>query len=69
MGPEPTFVVTLVQNVSPLKLRSTCRLCGESQIVSAADGSLQEWQDRHRCPRPEAKGIAPATPEIPGAAD
>lgn len=61
-----TFVVTLVRDEFHLKLRSTCQVCGESHILSAADGSLQEWQDGHQCSRPEP--ISPAKPEIPGAA-
>ncbi len=30
-------------------IKSTCKLCTASQIVSTHDGSLQVWEDRHTC--------------------
>lgn len=68
MPSVPTFVVTLVRQEFDLKLRSTCQTCGESRIVSAADSSLQEWQDGHKCARPEPKLVPPAKPELRKAA-
>lgn len=68
MAALPTFVVTLVQEEFHLKLRSTCQVCGESKVLSAADGSLQDWQEAHRCARPEPRGVSSETPKIPGAA-
>ena len=32
-----------------LLLQSICARCGESKIVSAADGSLAAWEDGHVC--------------------
>jgi hypothetical protein len=31
-------------------LKSTCKSCGEFQLVSVRDGSLAKWQLRHGCP-------------------
>jgi hypothetical protein len=28
---------------------STCLNCGESEMLSSVDGSLQEWEERRRC--------------------
>lgn len=66
MTSVPTFVVTLVRQEFDLKFRSTCQSCGESRILSAADGSLQEWQDGHKCSRPEP--VPPAKPDLGGGA-
>jgi hypothetical protein len=30
-------------------IESVCRVCGQSQIVSADDGSLQRWEREHGC--------------------
>jgi hypothetical protein len=30
-------------------IESCCAVCGESRIVSAADGSIVEWERGHRC--------------------
>ncbi len=32
-----------------LLLESTCLRCGESRLVSAADGTLEDWEDTHLC--------------------
>jgi hypothetical protein len=31
------------------KIRSVCLRCGEIRIVSAMDGSLDDWKDGHKC--------------------
>jgi len=32
-------------------VKSTCRYCGMSMLLSAADGSLQKWERWHECDR------------------
>lgn len=32
-----------------LLIQSTCGRCGKSKIVSHHDGSLEQWEDGHRC--------------------
>jgi len=32
------------------RIRSTCKRCGASQLVSAADGTLRKWEEQHVCP-------------------
>lgn len=33
----------------PYRIRSSCKLCGASRLVSVADGSLQSWELTHNC--------------------
>jgi hypothetical protein len=33
----------------PYRIRSTCKLCGASRLVSVSDGSLEEWERTHEC--------------------
>lgn len=45
-----------------LLLESICVHCGNAKIVSAADGSLAEWETRHVCTdakRPAEKSLPP----------
>jgi hypothetical protein len=42
-----------------LLLESICVQCGESKIVSAADETLEKWEDGHVCTQaqqPQSKG-------------
>jgi hypothetical protein len=32
-----------------LLIKSECVRCGQSRVVSAADGSLEAWETTHRC--------------------
>jgi hypothetical protein len=31
-------------------IKSTCKKCGESKLVSIRDGSLAKWEAQHTCP-------------------
>jgi hypothetical protein len=31
-------------------IKSTCRKCGESKLVSVRDLSLKKWESQHTCP-------------------
>lgn len=35
---------------SHLRIRSTCKRCGASQLVNVADGTLRKWEESHVCP-------------------
>lgn len=43
------FSHLLIHEESRLMIRSTCQECGASKVVSSADGSLDDWEDGHRC--------------------
>lgn len=49
MGLAVAFTRTLERSGSRLMIRSACAQCGESNLVSKHDGSLQDWEDGHRC--------------------
>jgi hypothetical protein len=49
MSSPAAFTHTLERSESRLMIRSACADCGQSQLVSEHDGSLQEWEDGHRC--------------------
>jgi hypothetical protein len=40
-------------------IESTCVHCGESRLVSHADGSIYEWEHGHRC-RAKASAVKTA---------
>lgn len=43
-------------------IASTCSRCGETQIVSHGDGSLERWEREHICDADEISiGLAPAS--------
>jgi hypothetical protein len=33
-----------------LVIKSTCKSCGASQLVSVRDGTLAKWESQHECP-------------------
>lgn len=41
------FSYSLVRSDGRTLLESTCKKCGESNIVSRLDGSLEEWEKKH----------------------
>ena len=49
MAPERKFTRVLRQDGKRLLILSTCDACGATQLASAQDGSLQEWEDAHAC--------------------
>jgi hypothetical protein len=57
------FTRTLERSGSRLMIRSVCAQCGDSSLVSKHDGSLQAWEDGHRCGLsvPQKKAPASAT--------
>lgn len=32
-----------------VRIKSTCKRCGEFQLVNIRDGSLAEWESNHVC--------------------
>lgn len=44
-----SFDRSLIRDGVRLIIRSACILCGESKLVSSADGSLDDWEDGHQC--------------------
>ena len=53
------FSRELFKDGKRLLILTNCRLCGESQIATCYDGSLQEWEGAHGCPclRPELRPL------------
>lgn len=49
MDTAAAFTRTLERSGARLLIRSACVKCGDSKLVSKHDGSLQEWEDGHRC--------------------
>jgi hypothetical protein len=49
LSAKPNFVRRLEQEGDRSLICSECERCHARRIVSAADGSLQEWEDGHRC--------------------
>jgi hypothetical protein len=47
-GPDK-FIQVEVQAGDRLLIRSTCKFCGASRLVSREDGSLQKWENGHDC--------------------
>jgi len=46
---SPGFDHEMVFAESRTLITSTCKKCGESRIVSTADGSLEGWEKGHAC--------------------
>jgi hypothetical protein len=44
---EFTLAAVLLEN--RVLIRSTCKKCGASRVVSVSDGSLRLWEDGHKC--------------------
>lgn len=44
---SPTFSHTLVSTERRLLIQSTCRECGATKLVSHADHSVEEWEEKH----------------------
>ena len=49
------FIRTLVWQGPRRLIESVCAQCGASEVVSASDGSLQEWEHGHKCPKREPR--------------
>lgn len=47
--PFDDFLRTHIRTEERLLIQSTCKACGKSQLVSNADGSLQNWESTHDC--------------------
>jgi hypothetical protein len=50
-----TFDHLHIKTEGRLLIQSTCKGCGKSRIVSKHDGSLEQWEDGHRCEPNQAK--------------
>ncbi len=50
------FAHSVVRTDSRVMILSVCARCDRGQLVSRADGSMDEWEKNHCCDRP---GIAP----------
>ncbi len=61
MPPPAAFTRTLERFEARLMIRSMCAQCGDSMLVSRHDGSLQEWEDGHRCHFSGQKKKGPAS--------
>jgi len=48
---EFRFNHTEVNAGTRVLIKTTCRYCGMSMLLSAADGSLQKWERWHECDR------------------
>ena len=59
MPDTPGFDDFPIHVESRLRIRSVCRSCGASRVVSVLDGSLETWKEQHVC---EKKGPAHAEP-------
>jgi hypothetical protein len=52
------FAHTEVTTNGRLLIQSTCRQCGKSRMLSCQDGSLELWEDFHKCdPRAGEAGL------------
>ena len=49
-----SFLRTHVRMEERLLIQSTCKACGRTKVVSSADGTLQDWENNHRCQKPSA---------------
>jgi hypothetical protein len=58
------FTRTLERTGSRLMIRSVCATCGDSELVSKHDGSLQDWEDGHHCKAAEEKKKGPASATV-----
>lgn len=45
-----SFAHRLVRLDRRLILEAVCLRCGASKVVSASDGTLEEYHETHRCP-------------------
>jgi hypothetical protein len=61
MASAAAFTRTLERSGSRLMIRSACASCGDSKLVSKVDGSLQEWEDGHRCKLADQKRKGPVS--------
>lgn len=43
------FARNLIRAGDSILIKSTCKRCGESDVVSVMDGSLQIWETGHAC--------------------
>lgn len=57
------FTCTAVRDGASIKILSVCTTCGESRVVSVADGTLREWEQTHRCGSAR-KGPKPVTAPV-----
>jgi Fe-S cluster biogenesis protein NfuA len=51
---ELPFAYDVVELISAdgetiIRLRSTCKSCGQSTIASKHDGTLDQWENQHQC--------------------
>jgi hypothetical protein len=44
---QVSFSYRLIRSDDRFKIQSTCDKCGKHKVVSMADGSLQEWEQKH----------------------
>jgi hypothetical protein len=51
--------LVLLEPHSHLFIKSMCKRCGASGVVSVYDGSLEKWEDGHECQkRPQTATLA-----------
>lgn len=55
-GNLSAFTHTWVRTETRLPIQSTCKYCGKSKIASHHDGTLEQWQDGHKCDTPKSQG-------------
>jgi len=54
-----SFKHELVVHEPHLLVKSMCKRCGASGVVSVYDGSLEKWEDEHECQnRPQTATLA-----------
>lgn len=63
--PEPTdrFHRLAVRVEGRLLIKSVCASCGESKVLSAANGSLIAWEKEHDCSKKRSVTVFPGSPE------
>lgn len=62
MSSPASYLRSLVPQGSRLMIQSECVACGASRLVSRHDGSLEEWEDGHRCKAGRKKASASLHP-------
>lgn len=50
--PSPEFMRTAVQKDEVVLIKSVCKKCGASNLVSVMDESLRSWESSHNCKKP-----------------
>lgn len=54
-GARSAFRYELKKVGNRLMIEGKCLYCGATQLVSAFDGSLSQWEEQHDCRKPRRK--------------